>query len=319
MMLLSLDGESALAQAVSQTLGEPLAPMEHRPFEDGEHKWRPLVDPRGRDVFVLSSLHGDDEASPQDKLVRLLLMLATLRDHGAHRVTAVLPYLAYARKDLRTHPFDPLATQAVARWLEASGADQVIVLEAHQPAALQNAFRCPFLALDAWHAFDDSTDGVAGNGRPVVVAAPDAGGVKRALRWREHLQARWQQPVGFAMVDKRRIAGLVNSGQLVAGDVQGATVLLLDDIVASGSTLAQAAAALHHAGAAAVQAFAAHGLFVGQADQTLSTSHLSRLVVTDSVPAFRLPPSAAFAPRLQVASVARLLARAMGELHQMGR
>lgn len=319
MMLLSLDGESALAQAVSQTLGEPLAPMEHRPFEDGEHKWRPLVDPRGRDVFVLSSLHGDDEASPQDKLVRLLLMLATLRDHGAHRVTAVLPYLAYTRKDLRTHPFDPLATQAVARWLEASGAHQVVVLEAHQPSALQNAFRCPLLTLDAWHAFDEPADKVAAHGGPVVVAAPDAGGVKRALRWRDHLQARWQQPVGFAMVDKRRIAGLVSGGQLVAGDVQGATVLLLDDIVASGSTLAQAAAALHHAGAAAVQAFAAHGLFVGQADQTLSTSHLSRLVVTDSVPAFRLPPSAAFAPRLQVASVARLLARAMGELHQMGR
>jgi len=319
MMLLSLDGESALAQAVSQTLGEPLAPMEHRPFEDGEHKWRPLVDPRGRDVFVLSSLHGDDEASPQDKLVRLLLMLATLRDHGAHRVTAVLPYLAYTRKDLRTHPFDPLATQAVARWLEASGAHQVVVLEAHQPSALQNAFRCPLLTLDAWHAFDEPADMVAAHGGPVVVAAPDAGGVKRALRWRDHLQARWQQPVGFAMVDKRRIAGLVSGGQLVAGDVQGATVLLLDDIVASGSTLAQAAAALHHAGAAAVQAFAAHGLFVGQADQTLSTSHLSRLVVTDSVPAFRLPPSAAFAPRLQVASVARLLARAMGELHQMGR
>ena len=319
MMLLSLDGESALAQAVSQCLGEPLSPVEHRPFQDGEHKWRPLVDPRGRDVFVLTSLHGDDEASPQDKLVRLLLMLATLRDHGAHRVTAVLPYLSYARKDLRTHPFDPLATQAVARWLEASGADQVIVLEAHQPAALQNAFRCPLLSLDAWHAFDESTDGLPGDGRPVVVAAPDAGGVKRALRWREHLQARWQQPVGFAMVDKRRIAGLVSSGQLVAGDVQGATVLLLDDIVASGSTLALAAAALHHAGAVSVQAFAAHGLFVGEADKTLAASHLARLVVTDSVPAFRLPPSAAFAPRLQVTSVARLLARSMGEVHQRGR
>ena len=315
MMLLSLDGASALAQGVAERLGEPLAPVEHRPFHDGEHKWRPLEDPRGCDVFVLASLYGDDESSPQDKLVRLLFMLSTLRDHGAHQV----PYLAYARKDARTQPFDPLATQALARWLEASGADQVIVLEAHQPAAVQNAFRCPLLTLDAWHAFDEPTDGVAGNGRPVVVAAPDTGGVKRALRWRDHLQARWQQPVGFAMVDKRRIAGLVTSGQLVAGDVQGATVLLLDDIVASGSTLAHAAATLHHAGAASVQAFAAHGLFVGEADKTLSASHLSRLVVTDSVPAFRLPPSAAFAPRLQVVSAASLIGRAIADLHQLGR
>lgn len=319
MMLLSLDGASALAQGVAERLGEPLAPVEHRPFHDGEHKWRPLEDPRGCDVFVLASLYGDDESSPQDKLVRLLFMLSTLRDHGAHQVTAVLPYLAYARKDARTQPFDPLATQALARWLEASGANQVIVLEAHQPAAVQNAFRCPLLTLDAWHAFDEPTDGVAGNGRPVVVAAPDSGGVKRALRWRDHLQARWQQPVGFAMVDKRRIAGLVTSGQLVAGDVQGATVLLLDDIVASGSTLAHAAATLHHAGAASVQAFAAHGLFVGEADKTLSASHLSRLVVTDSVPAFRLPPSAAFAPRLQVVSAASLIGRAIADLHQLGR
>jgi ribose-phosphate pyrophosphokinase len=319
MMLLSLDGATALAQGVAKHLAEPLAPVEHRPFEDGEHKWRPLSDPRGRDVFVISALHGDDDNSPQDKLVRLLLMLSTLRDHGAHRVTPVLPYLAYARKDARTQPFDPLATQAVARWMEASGAGQMLVLEAHNPAALANAFRCPLVMLDAWRAFDEAADAMVVNGRPVVVAAPDPGGVKRALRWREHLQDRWKQTVGFAMVDKRRVGSLVTGGQLVAGDVQGAAVLLLDDIVASGGTLAHAADALHHAGAAVVQGFAAHGLFVGDADRVLSASHLAGLVVTDSVPAFRLPPSTAFAPRLKVVTAARLLARAIGELHQMGR
>lgn len=319
MMLVSLDGASALAQGVAERLGEPLSPVEHRPFHDGEHKWRPLEDPRGCDVFVLAALHGDDDASPQDKLVRLLFMLGTLRDHGAARVTAVLPYLAYARKDVRTQPFDPLATQAVARWLEASGTDQVIVLEAHQPGALQNAFRRPLLTLDAWPVFDAPVDAVSAGGRPVAVASPDPGGVKRALRWREHLQARWQRPVGFAMVDKRRSGGLVTSGQLVAGDVVGATVLLLDDMVASGGTLAHAAAALHHAGAATVHGFAAHGLFIDDADRVLAASHLASLVVTDSVPAFRLPPSAAFAPRLQVVSAAPLLGRAIAEVHQVGR
>ena len=78
MMLLSLDGATALAQGVAERLGEPLAPVEHRPFHDGEHKWRPLEDPRGCDVFVMTSLHGDGESSPQDKLVRLLFMLSTL-------------------------------------------------------------------------------------------------------------------------------------------------------------------------------------------------------------------------------------------------
>lgn len=319
MMLLSLDGASPLAQGVAERLGEPLAPVEHRPFHDGEHKWRPLEDPRGCDVFVMASLYGDDESSPQDKLVRLLFMLSTLRDHGAYRVTAVLPYLAYARKDVRTQPFDPLATQALARWLEASGAQQVIVLEPHQAGALQNALRRPLQALDAWPVFDPVVDGLTDDGRPLVVASPDLGGAKRALRWREALQMRMHRQLGFAMVDKRRSGGLVMNGQWVAGEVSGATVLLLDDMVASGSTLAHACEALHHAGAARVLGFAAHGLFVGDADKVLAASRLERLVVTDSVPAFRMPPSAAFAPRLQVVSAAALIGRAIADLHQVGR
>jgi hypothetical protein len=144
------------------------------------------------------------------------------------------------------------------------------------------------LTLDAWPAFDVPADALMAGGGPVVVAAPDPGGVKRALRWREHLQARWQHAVGFAMVDKRRVGGLVTSGQLVAGNVDGATVLLLDDIVASGGTLVHAAAALHHAGAATVQGSAAHGLFIDDADRALTASHLARLVVSDSVPLAQL-------------------------------
>ena len=319
MMLLSLDGPTPLAQGVAERLGEPLAPVEHRPFHDGEHKWRPLEDPRGCDVFVMTSLHGDDESSPQDKLVRLLFMLGTLRDHGAGRVTAVLPYLAYARKDLRTQPFDPLATQALARWLEASGVQRLIVLEPHQPGALQNALRRPLQVVDAWPAFEAVADDLAAGGQPIVVASPDTGGVKRALRWRDALQARWQRPLGFALVDKRRSGGLVSPGEWVAGDVQGATVFLFDDMVSTGATLAHAAAALHRSGAERIVGFAAHGLFVGDADAVLAGSHLERLVVTDSVPPFRMPPSAAFASRLQVVSASALLGRAVAEVHELGR
>jgi ribose-phosphate pyrophosphokinase len=304
-------------------LEQPLAPLEHRPFDDGEHKWRPMVDPAGADAVVLASLHGDAHLTPQDKLVRLLVVLATLRDHGASRVTALLPYLAYARKDVRTQPFDPLTSRLVAQWLEASGCDRVVALEVHNPAAFENAHRIPTQHVDGWLAFDEavsagtdpvaaSADGATGEAdRPLVVASPDPGGVKRAQRWREHLESRLARPVGFAMVDKRRSLGLVSGGRLVAGDVQGARVLLLDDLVATGHTLAAAAAALHHAGAAQVEAFAAHGLFTGDADAVLAASCLRRLVVSDSVPAFRLPPSAAFASRLQVVSAAPWLARAV--------
>lgn len=313
MQLLSLDGGSDLAAGLSGALEEPLVTVEHRPFDDGEHKWRLTADPRGEDVYVVAALHGDDGATPQDKLVRLLVTTATLRDHGAARVTAVLPYLAYARKDVRTQPFDPLTSRLVAQWLEASGCDRVIALETHNPAAFENAHRIPTVHLDAWRAFDPAVDAIThgASSAPLVVASPDPGGVKRALRWREHLETRGRGTVGFAMVDKRRNLGLVSGGHLVAGDVDGARVLVLDDLIASGHTMAAAATALRRAGAAEIHAFAAHGLFTGEADAVLSATPLAGVVVTDSVPPFRMPPSAAMAPRLTIASAVPLLADAL--------
>lgn len=312
MLLVSLDRESALALALSAELEEPIAPHEDRRFDDGEHKWRPMTDPRGQDVYVIGSLHGDDHASPQDKTVRLLSMIATLRDHGASRVSAVLPYLAYARKDVRTQPFDPVTLRYIAQMLEAVRCDQVISLEVHNPSAFENALRIPTTHLDPAPAFDAAVQALAQNGSPrLVVASPDPGGVKRALRWRSRLEERLHQPIGFAMVDKRRGLGVVESGHLVAGDVAGAAVLLRDDLVASGQTLAHASTALRHAGAAQVHAFAAHGLFTGSADRVLASAPLDRIVVTDSVPAFRLPRSCEAAQRLHVASVAPLFASAV--------
>lgn len=108
-----LDTDSRIAPAPAADLDESLAPHEDRVFDDGEHKWRPLTDPCGDDAYVVASRHGDAQASPHDKLCRLLMFVATLRDHRAGRFTAVVPYLACARKDRRTKPFDPLAAR---RW-----------------------------------------------------------------------------------------------------------------------------------------------------------------------------------------------------------
>ncbi|MDO9166650.1 MAG: ribose-phosphate diphosphokinase [Rhodoferax sp.] len=314
MLLFSLDPDVTFGQALATSLGVSLAPHEDRRFEDGEHKLRPLADPRGRDAYVIYSLHGGPQDSPHDKLCHLLMFIATLRDHGAARVTAVVPYLAYARKDRQTKPFDPVTLRYVAQLFEAVGTSQVIVLEAHNVAAFQNAFRCTTLHLEAHLAFDAIVTELAGE-RALAVASPDPGGVKRAQLWRESLEKRLSRPVGFAMVDKRRSAGVVSSDNLVAGEVGGMTVLLLDDLIASGETMKRAALALRQAGAREVLAFAAHGLFIGPAADALGDDSISVIVVTDSVPPFRLPPHAAARSKLRVVSAAPLFAQAISASH----
>jgi len=314
MLLFSLDPECKLAPALAAELSEPLARHEDRRFEDGEHKLRPLVDPRGEDAYVICSLHGGPHESPHDKLCRLLVFLATLREHGAARVSAVVPYLAYARKDRQTKPFDPVTIRYVAQLFEAVGTSQMIVLEAHNVAAFQNAFRCATLHLESHRLFDAVASEWAARG-PVAVASPDPGGVKRALLWREHLQALLDQPVGFAMIDKRRSAGLVTSSNLVAGDVKGMIVFVLDDLIASGETMKRAAAALLEAGAREVVAFAAHGLFIQPAAEVLADPHIAQLLVTDSVPPFRLPAGGQAFRKLRVISAAPLFARAIMDCH----
>lgn len=315
MLIFTLDGDDPFAPALAAALDRTLAPLEERAFDDGEVKLRPLVDPRGADAHVVASLHGGPALGPHDKLCRLLLFAAALRANGAARVSAVVPYLCYARKDRQTKPFDPLSLQWVARLFEASGVGQAIVLEAHNVAAFQNAFRCPTIHLDAHPAFDALAAELAS--APLAVASPDPGGVKRAQLWREALQDALGRAVGFALLDKRRSAGLVSGGRIVAGDVAGTTVLLFDDLIASGETMQRAAQALRHAGASSVVACAAHGLFVGAARAALADPALDRVVVTDSVPPFRL---AGAAPELQrklhTVSAVPLFAQALRASHE---
>ena len=314
MQLFSLEPTNPFGQSLGGALEVSLSPHEERVFPDGERKLRPLVDPRGADAYVVLSLHGGPVDSPHDKLCRLLMFIATLKDHGAARVTAVVPYLAYARKDQQTKPHDPVGLRYVAQLFDAVGVAQLIVLEAHNVAAFQNAFRCPTVHLSAHLVFDEIAQAVAAIG-PLAVASPDPGGVKRALLWREALEKRLGRTVNFAMIDKRRSAGVLSGGQLVAGEVKGATVLLLDDLIASGETLQRSAAALRRAGAKDVIGCAAHGLFVDKAPELLADDGLSRLVVTDSVPPFRLPDDGAVRGKLHVVSAVTLFAEAVRASH----
>jgi ribose-phosphate pyrophosphokinase len=309
MLVFALDASRDIGSAIARALGVTLAAHEERRFEDGEHKVRPLVDPAGADCYVVQSLHGGPTAGGDEKLLRLLMMIAALRDHGARRVTAVVPYLAYARKDRRTQPFDPLSLRVVAQLFEVVGTDALIALEAHSAAAFDNALRLRAVNLDPGDLFAAAAEPLLG-GEPVVVASPDIGGVKRVQVWRERLEARWGRALGQAFVDKRRSAGVVSGGTIVAGHVAGCTVLLRDDLISTFGTIARATEALLAAGARRVLAFAAHGLFVGEAAAMLAANRVERVFVTDSVPPFRLAPGPARA-RVEVLASAALFAAAI--------
>ncbi len=203
--LFALQATSALGAAVAAALDQNLAAHEEREFEDGEHKTRPLETVRGADVYVLHSLNGETDQNANDKLCRLLFFIGALEDAGAARVTALAPYLCYSRKDRRTKPNDPVTTRYVAALFEAVGTDAVVTLDVHNPAAFENAFRCPTVALTAAPLFVDYAKAL-GDERLCVVS-PDTGGAKRADLFHEALEAALGRPVGKAFADKRRSAG----------------------------------------------------------------------------------------------------------------
>ena len=308
--LFALKATSELGHDIAGALGQLLAAHEERDFEDGEHKTRPLDSVRDCDVYVVQSTHGGPAESANDKLCRLLFFIGALKDAGAARVTAVVPYLAYARKDRRTKPNDPVTTRYVAQMFEAVGTDVVVTLEVHNPAAFENAFRCRTVALTATPLFVDYAKALAGE--PLCVVSPDPGGVKRAELLRETLEAEIGKPVGKGFADKHRSAGIV-TGDLFVGDAAGATALIVDDLISTGGTLLRAAKAARKAGAKRVIAMVTHGLFMPGATQVIADPAIDRLVVTDSVPPFRL--DAAARGKVEILRVAPLLAETIRRLH----
>lgn len=313
--LFALEDSRDWGEAVARRLGLALAAHEERGFEDGEHKARPLTSVRGRDVYVMHSLHGDATHTVNDKLCRLLFMIGALKDASAARVTAVVPYLAYARKDRRSKARDPVTTRYVASLFESVGTDRIVTLEVHNLAAYQNAFRCPAEHLEATALFARHFAHQV-QGRQAVVVAPDAGAIHRADAFRQRLSGCLGHPVASAFAEKHRSEGLV-SGDLFVGDVVGRVAIIVDDLIGSGTTIARTAQACSRHGAAAVYAAATHGLFTGDAARVLADEALAGIVVTDSVPPFRLPEGTV-RDKLAVLGISDLFAQAISRMHAGG-
>jgi ribose-phosphate pyrophosphokinase len=305
---------AAFGTQVAGVLGLMLSALEEREFEGGEHKMRPLVSVRGHSTYVVHSLHGDERGSANDRLCRLLFLVATLKDAGAARVSVCVPYLAYARKDRRTKAHDPVTTRYVAQLFEAVGTDRIVALDVHNPASYENAFRCEAVHVTAADLLMQNV--AADSSLDYVVASPDIGGIKRARHFRELLEGRLGHGVGSAFMEKKRSDGLV-TGETFVGEVANRCVIIVDDLISSGETVSRAVRACRRAGAARIEVAATHATFASEAHALFEADGPDVVVVTDSV---ALPSSFTryLQGRLRVIEVAPRIAEAIRRLEHGG-
>ncbi len=300
----------AFAAMVGDEAGIAMGSLEERRFEGGEFKLRPLESVRDRTIFIVQSLIDSDEAPVASRLLRLLFLLQGLRDGGSPRRIVVVPYLAFARKDRRTQLHDPVTSRYLAELLEAAGASHVMALDVHNPAAFDNAFRIPVDHLSALPMFADHFAQCLGGG-PICVVSPDIGGIKRAQLFRELLAGRLDRGIDLVFLEKRRALGTVSGGALV-GDVTGSSVIIIDDLCATGGSLVRAAQACQRAGAARVHVAVTHAALLAGLQTLRAERSIAGIVITDSaVVPDKSAATAADAGRLSVLSVAPLFAAAI--------
>jgi ribose-phosphate pyrophosphokinase len=313
--LVALSESRDLAAAVALEADLPVVPIEERSFEGGEFKLRPLESVRGRQVFALQALAGTDDAPAASRFLRLLFLLLGLRDAGADSRVAVLPYFPFARKDRRTQIRDPVTSRYVAELLEAARADCLISLDVHNPAAFDNAFRVPTIHLTALPLMADyfARVGIVADAGLTVVS-PDVGGIKRAQIFRELVAGRTGREIDLAFIEKRRAKGDVSGGRL-AGEVAGRTVIILDDLCATGGTLIRAAETCRRAGAAASHVAVTHTPLAAGLAALTAAEPITSITVTDSV-GIAFPPtrSPSASGKLVTLSVAPLLGQALGRM-----
>ncbi len=287
--LFAIDTSGYFGKKIAGQLNKPLAGLKERNFEDGEFKIRSLENVRNRHCFVIESLFSEPGASVNDKLVKLLYLIGSLKDAAASKVTAIVPYTAFARKDRKTKHRDPLSLKYLAKMFEAVGTDHYVTMDVHNIQAYQNAFGILTDHLKAENLFIDHFLEIAGRD-DVAVMSPDVGGVKRAESLRTTLRNRLNRDIPLVFMEKKRSGGEV-SGEVVVGDVEGKQVIVYDDMISSGTTLVKAGKAIKERGAGKVIAAVTHGVFSGGANEKLDTDALDQILVTNTVKPVKLDRS----------------------------
>ncbi len=297
MMLFSGNANPKLALEAAEYLKMPLGKITVGQFSDGEVMVEINENVRGRDCYIMQPIC----APTNDNLMELLVMADALRRASASRVTAVIPYLGYARQDRRSRSSRvPITAKVVANMISTAGIDRVLTVDLHADQIqgffdipLDNVYGSPVLLGDLWkHKYPD-----------LMVVSPDVGGVVRARALAKRLD-----DTDLAIIDKRRPNPNESEIMNIIGDVDGRTCVIIDDLVDTAGTLCNAAGALKDFGAVKVVAYCTHPVLSGNAIKNIENSRLDELVVTDTIP---LRSEAATCDRIRQLSVAAMLAESM--------
>lgn len=285
-----------LARAIAEYLEIPLGNALVSTFSNGESRVQIEENVRGAEVFVVQPTCG----SVNDTLMELLIMCDALTRSSAKTITALVPYYGYARQEKKTTGREPITAKLVANLMTSAGCDRVVTIDLHA-AAIQGFFDIP---VDNLMAMPIVVEYFRRKGIPkddLVVVSPDAGGVNRARKFAERLGA------GLAIIFKRRPRPDAVDVMDFVGDIDGKTVLIVDDIISTGGTLLRGVDLLIEHGARRVFAATTHGLFAGNAVEAIEASPLEEVIVTDTVP---IKPEARKG-KVTVLSVAPLLGEAI--------
>ena len=291
-----------LAKEIAEILGLPLGKSKVSTFSDGEISVDIGETVRGADVFVVQST-----SSPvNNNLMELLIMIDAFKRASAGRITVVMPYYGYARQDRKAKSRDPITAKLVADLLTAAGAHRVLTMDLHA-AQIQGYFDIPLDHLQGGailadyfinKGFDDADD--------VVVVSPDLGSVTRARKFADRLHA----PI--AIIDKRRPKANVSEIMNIIGDIKGKRCILIDDMIDTAGTIANAANALKDLGAKNVYACCTHGVLSGPAFERINNSAIEELVMLNTI---KLPEEKEDLIKFKSLSVAPLFAEAIKRIY----
>lgn len=292
--LYTCSGTAELGEKIAHSYGKPLGSVELKRFSDGEISVAFTESIRGAQVYLIQST-----CPPADNLMELMLMIDAAKRASAEYVNVVIPYFGYARQDRKDKPRVSIAAKLVANIISAAGASRVITCDLHA-GQIQGFFDIPVDHLNGITIFAPYIKQLKIN---PIFAAPDVGGVSRARMYASHFNAE------LVICDKYRKRANEIASMQVIGDVEGADVILVDDMIDTAGTICKAAQILKEKGAKSVRAVCTHAILSGKATENIANSVLEEVVVTDTV-----PPKGEF-EKIRVLSVADMFARAIRKIN----